>query len=240
MSPFQKISKIVRLLVVILAVALSSHAQEQDGFVKAEILTLSLSGVVSDLHYLSKEGLARTTVYSRGFGIPIEYEGPQEMIFFRPTANPEGFSGGDRKIVSRVTLPSGVSRVLLLFEKIEGADDEAYRIIPINNDPGKMPAGAYRILNLSTVPFVGKIGGSRINLAQGKTTIVSDGGDENGNFEVRFFSTEKGKEGVVYSSVWQTKKTRRTTVFLLASTSDRQDLEVRKFIEPFVEKKKKK
>ncbi len=230
----------VRLPVVLCALVLSSQAQEQDGAVKAEILTLSLSGVVSDLHYISKEGVARTTVYSRGFGIPIEYEGPREIVFFRPIANPEGFSGGDREIVSRVVLPSGASRVLLLFEKIEGADEETYKIIPINNDLGNMPAGAYRILNLSTVPFVGKLGSSRIDLAEGKTAIISDDGDENGNFEVRFFSTEKGKEGVVYSSVWQTKKTRRTTVFLLASTSDRQSLEVRKFIEPFVERKKKK
>lgn len=228
----------VRLLFLVVAIASSGAAQEQKGAVKAEILTLSLSGVVSDLHYIASKGVAQTTVYSRGFGIPIEYEGPQEILFFRPTANPNGFSGGDQKIVSRVVLPMGVSRILLLFEKIKESKDEAYKIIPVNNDLGNMPVGAYRLLNLSPVPFVGKIGKNRFNIAPGATSIVSDDGDENGNFEVRFFSTEKGKEGIVYSSVWQTKKTRRTTVFLLASSSDRKNLEVRKFIEPFIERKK--
>ena len=229
----------VRLVVFVAMGVLSAEAQEPKAAVEAEILTLSLSGVVPDLHYLAKGGVAKTTIYSRGFGIPILYEGPQEIVFFRPTANPEGFSGGDQKIISRVVLPSGESRILLLFEKVEDAEDEAYRIIAVNNDPGGMPAGAYRILNLSAVPFVGKIGEKRVTLAPGATSIVSDDGDENGNFEVRFFSTEKGKEGIVYSSVWQTKKTRRTTVFLLASSSDRESLEVRKFVEPFIERKKK-
>ena len=109
----------VRLVVFVAMGVLSAEAQEPKAAVEAEILTLSLSGVVPDLHYLAKGGVAKTTVYSRGFGIPILYEGPQEIVFFRPTANPEGFSGGDQKIISRVVLPSGESRILLLFEKVE-------------------------------------------------------------------------------------------------------------------------
>lgn len=228
-----------RWLATIVAIALASvgmAAQGQEESVKAEILTLSLSGTISDLHFGTADGVTTTSVYSRGFGVPIEYTGSPELVFFRPSSNPDGFSGASREVIAKARLPNGASRVLLVFESMEGETDR-YRVAVFENGHSRFPAGGYRFLNLSKVPFVGVAGTERFTLNPRASAIVAPKGNDQGNVEVKVYSAEKGNEGLIYSSVWQIKDTRRTTVFLLPSESAKQGVQVQKFVEPIVPKK---
>lgn len=200
---------------------------------KAELLTLAFSGVIRDLNYITTEGVSTTTVYSRGFGVPIAYEGPRELVFFRNLPNPDGFENQEREIVARASLPGGGRYLLLFDESAEGSADP-YQVTVVDNALVDFPPGSYRVFNLSSQPLAGSFGSNRFRLQAEERSIVTAEGDENGNIEVRFFALAENSSELIYSSVWQIKKTRRTTVFLLGSSSKKQQLEVRKFVEPVV------
>lgn len=218
----------------ILFVCLSSQSvRSQEEAVKAELLTLAFSGVVRDLNFATTEGVSNVTVYSRGFGVPTAYEGPREIVFFRPLPNPAGIENQEREIVARATLPGG-GRYLLLFEKSVEGSAVPYQVTVVDNDLVDFPPGAYRILNLSSRYLAGSFGSNRFRIQAEERSVVTAQGDENGNVEVRFFALAANSSEMIYSSVWQVKDTRRTTVFLLGDSSQKQQLEVRKFVEPIV------
>ncbi|MCB1062032.1 MAG: hypothetical protein KDN20_03800 [Verrucomicrobiae bacterium] len=215
-------------------------AQEEPGMVKAEILTLGESGVIKDLHFRTIDGIGKLSVYSRGFGPPIQYQGPQEMVFFRPMPNPEKLEGGDFLVVGRVTLPDRASRVLLLFKPRKDTEKEAYQILAIDNDLSRFPEGAYRFVNTSTQNLTGRMGQQLFELKPQAFLIVdaSSSVDSFGNVELALYRKEDGVSKRIYSSVWHVKKSRRTTVFLSTSQSRVQEIEVKKIVEPLVPVKK--
>ncbi len=205
---------------------------------KAEILTLTDSGVIEDLSYVTVDGVSKLSIYSRGFAPSIAYKGPEEIVFFRPISNPNGFDGEEavRKIVGKVKLPATATRILLLFEKKPSSTDEeeeAYRILALDNDLQGFPAGAYRFVNVSPIPVRGFLGRDQFDLKPNASKIMEAKGDsETGNVELKLFRMKGDTLEKIYSSVWNVNKRRRSTVFLSASQSGVQDVDVRKIVEP--------
>lgn len=208
--------------------------------VKAEILTLGDSGVIQDLQFRTVDGIGKLSVYSRGFGPSTPYQGPQEMVFFRPMPNPEKLEGGDFLVVGRVTLPDRASRVLLLFKPKKDAESEAYQILAIDNDLTRFPEGAYRFVNTSTRTLTARMGQQLFELKPDAFVVIdaSPSVDTFGNVELAFYRKENSVSKRIYSSVWHVKKSRRTTVFLSASSSRVQEIEVKKIVEPLVPEEK--
>ena len=127
---------------------------------------------------------------------------------------------------------------MLLFKKGESekADDsESYRIFAFDNDTDRFPAGGYRFFNTSSRPILCQFGAERFALGPDAQRIVTAKGDENGNFALKFFQEREGEMKRIYSSVWQAKDTRRTTVFLTPSDTRVQEISVSKFVEPVLE-----
>lgn len=204
-----------------------------------EVVALSDAGVIRDLHFETREGIQKLDIYSRGFAPPVSYKGPPRIIFFRPLEGGENFDE-NRKVVGQVDLPTGASRVMLLFKKSASAEsetEESYRVFAFDNDLNRFPAGGYRFFNTADQSLICWLGENRFELGPDSQRIATADGDENGNVTLRIYQDREGELVRIYSSVWQIKDTRRTTVFLTPSDTRVQEVSVRKFVEPVLEER---
>ncbi|MCB1229849.1 MAG: hypothetical protein KDN19_06265 [Verrucomicrobiae bacterium] len=210
-----------------------TRADEKDKGPKVSLVVLSESGVIRDLSFENGGTVEKLSVYSRGFAPPVKYRGPQHLVFFRPIDPALGFDK-DREIVGQVDLPANAESVMLLFKTTGNSEKEAYEIFAFDNDLRRFPAGGYRIFNTTREPVICWLAKNRFELAPKDHHIATADGDENGNVTLRIYRQEKGELTRIYSSVWQVKDTRRTTVFLTPSGTRVQEISVSKFVEPIV------
>lgn len=225
-------------LLILFQPILRAQQDEESPAVVAEILTLCDSGYIKDLYYTSKsKEPLKMSIYSRGFAPPITYKGAADVKFFRPAAGLEQGFDDEPNIVGSVRLPAGVDRILLLFEKDRESEGETYRIFALDNRLSRFPGGSYRFFNTSSITLHGVLGATKFGLKPGESKIVIPSGeDEHNNVELRFFHQEEesGKMEAIYTSVWNIKSNRRSSVFISASKSRVRKLSIRKIVEPLV------
>lgn len=226
--------------IFLLTLLFSTRAQSQldkvNSAIETEITSICDTGFIKDLNYTSssREPL-KMSIYSRGFSPPLKYEGPPEIIFFRPSAITDFQFDASATIVGKIALPAGAPRVLLLFERVAPGSEENYKIHALDNSLSQFPAGSYRFFNTSKSTLLGYLGSTKFTLKPNQTQIVTaSGADQHNNVELRFFrpDDDTGQMTKIYSSVWNIKKNRRSTVFITPSKTRTKKLSIRKIVEP--------
>ncbi|WFB36838.1 hypothetical protein P3T73_03555 [Kiritimatiellota bacterium B12222] len=179
--------------------------------VKTEILSLSLFQPVSGLFLFNGEEVVPFKSVPRGFGIPIPYEGPASVPFYRdekaflPEAVPT-------QPDATVTLPLQSDRVLILTGNATSVP-LPLKAIPI--DTQKIRNGDYLIVNLSRRPVAFVIGGKQIKVAAGKIGFLTDPAWKEGILDLPVYMGYQSEgEMKTYSSVWGHRPTRRNFVFI--------------------------
>jgi len=219
----------MRFVSLILALTALALAQEEK-HVKCGIVTLSWSGNLKGLFYLSADGVKSMDVYESGFTIPEEYTGPPAIPFYAdqaaltlpPEKRPEP--------LGVAKLPAGISSVLLLFTPIADSPGKL-DIKVIDNSITDFPPGAYRVFNLTP---------AKVQIATDKTIhpaiapqhlgiILPPGGDPVRDMDIRI--AVGGKE--VYTSQWGHRDIRRTTVFISPDPRGHDQLLLRKFFQTY-------
>ncbi len=211
----------------------SSALSQEQQWVKVEIRSLCHAGVINGLQFRSKNGIEKLDIYSRGFGLPLLYQGPRDLVFFRTEQKAEQFEAVV-EVVGQVRIPDAATHLMLLFEKDTEADEERYKITAIPNDPRQFPPGAFRFFNITGDLIYAVVDGKEMRLPPRGTQMISTSGNEDGNFEIRMYRNPGPNVEKIYSSVWHTRESRRTNVFLSSSGTRVQEISVKKIVEPVV------
>ena len=117
-------------------------AQDEPEPIQVEMVALVLEGEIKDLEYATADPLKteKLDVYSRGFGTPVLYEGPPDLVFFRTLPALVEGAPPRRQVLATGRAPAGASRIMLLFHRVPG-EKESYQLLVLNNDVAGFPPG---------------------------------------------------------------------------------------------------
>ena len=197
---------------------------------KCELVTLSWSGNIKNLYYVSSDGLKTMNVYESGFNIPEEYKGPPTIAFYTDQAVAAMPPEKRPPPVGIAKLPATGGSVLLLFTPVPDSPGKL-DVKVIDNALAGFPLGAYRVFNLDPKPVLiatdrtvhPAIGPQRLAI------LKPASGDPVRDMDVRI--AVNGKE--IYSSSWGHRENRRTTVFISPDPRGHDQLLIRKFFQIF-------
>ncbi|MDF3130823.1 hypothetical protein P0Y35_16550 [Kiritimatiellaeota bacterium B1221] len=216
--------KIFRYL-SLLALSTTLAAQEPPPpQVKTELLTLALFEPVTDLYLFDGKEAKSFRSVPRGFGIPIPYQGPAELLLHR---DPKAFLPEALPVspAARIPLPAGADRVLILTGKNENAILRA-KAIPL--DSNRIKQGGYLVFNLSSKPIALKIGNQQSKIAGGAIGTLSHPDWEKDTLDLPvYMSYYLEGELKTFSSVWGHRPVRRNFLFI-AETRPEGPLKIRR------------
>lgn len=214
----------------ILGICLLSPAlKAQDGsFLKAEIVTLSWKGKIPGLWFQTKSGPQSLDIYDRSFTPPEEYIGPRQIAFHSERENLILPPDQRPEPVAVATLPEGGGEVLLIFIEKAG-EQKAWQIQVLDNSMQNLPAGGYRVVNLTKDPYTAAFDRTTTPVKASGTTIIRPTKQN----DVRDLAVQfaKGSQ-LVYSSIWGHQENRRGTIFLLPGDKGSQFISIRRYFQP--------
>ncbi len=211
---------------------MSGFAQAQEeNFLKAQIVTLSWKGKVDGLWFMTKDGPKELEAYERGFTAAEGYIGPRRMAFHRDRSELELPPEKRPQPVAVATLPEEGGEVLLVFVgNTEGG--EAMRVEVMDNSIRNLPAGGYRVVNMTKDAYSAAFERDVIPIkASGITIVRPTKRDAVRDLPIQI---ARGKQ-LVYSSIWGHRESQRGTVFLMPGRTEKDFLTIRRYFQPVLE-----
>ncbi len=193
--------------------------------VKTELLTLALFEPVTHLYLFDGKEVKPFRSVPRGFGIPIPYQGPAELILHR---DPKAFLPEAEPVppAARIPLPLGAERVLILTGK---TDSPPLHMKAIPLDSSKVATGEYFVFNLSPQPVALKIGTRKLNIPAGATGRLSDPDWKKETLDLPVYMSYYIEDELrTFSSVWGHRPVRRNFLFVVEADAAGGPLKIRR------------
>lgn len=204
---------------------------QEESFLKAQIVTLSWKGKVDGLWFLTKDGPKTLEAYERGFTAAESYVGPRRMAFYKHPEELELPPEKRPQPVAVATLPAEGGEILLIF--VENPNDRnSWRVEVMDNSIGNLPAGGYRVVNMTKDAYSAAFDRDVIPIkASGITIVRPTKRDGARDLPVQI---ARGKQ-LVYSSIWGHRESQRGTVFLMPGKTEKDFLTIRRYFQPVLE-----
>lgn len=194
------------LLTLLLSVAplnAQSASRAEENSLRVNFSVFSLKRL-SDIHYLlgDRIGAAPLTFYSSDRSPIYTYEGLNPIVFYRETPAPTDLDPNavKRTKVGEISLPHPGGDYLFIFFPNSNAENENYRIYPMDDSTNALPYGSVRFFNASSQQLVGKLGKDRISLGPGPSKAYPLSGS---NHSLSFGFENEGKYHMSYQSPFQ-------------------------------------
>lgn len=184
--------------------------------VQQKFRCLALDTPVREPLYTQLEGGDPVRIYTSSRTPPIQYSGPNPVVFYRETTNALGQKL--RVPVGQFTFNGEFEAPLLLFTNPD--NDGTFRITAIEDSLENTPVGSYRIFNFTRKDIAGMIGEARFHTNAGGEAILQL--EQAGRLPVTVKLAEFAEAGPqrLYSATWDFTPGFRYLVFIIP-TNDR-------------------
>lgn len=194
------------LLTLLLSVAplnAQSATMPEEKSLRVNFSVFSLKRL-SDIHYLMGDRTvgAPLTFYSSARSPVYTYEGLNPIVFYRETPAPTDLDPNalKRTKIGEISLPHPGGDYLFIFFPNSNAENENYKIYPMDDSTNALPYGSVRFFNASSQQLVGKLGKDRISLGPGPSVAYRLSGS---NHSLAFGFEHEGKYHMSYQSPFQ-------------------------------------
>ena len=135
---------------------------------------VTLDRSVNELRYASGGDVHTLSIYRKQRSKTFEYQGAQQLQFFRETGQVDSSGAPLRDVLAEVRLPGGGGQYLLLFAPLSEAP-ERYKVVAIPDSWKEFELGACRFLNLTAYEMALKLDGEVHRIpAQNYTDVGAD------------------------------------------------------------------
>ncbi|GHB93418.1 hypothetical protein [Cerasicoccus arenae] len=149
-----------------------------------------------NLYVNAGEGMEPVSIHTMQRSKPIEYEGPNPIVFYRePSDKADGMAYVP---VARVTVKPGIHEPLFLFF---GSGDE-YKIFEIEDSFDTFPVGSYRFLNLTNRNMLAQLGSNKLELNSRSLEKLMNPFESTHEYQVAFIVREKDELTPAYYNRW--------------------------------------
>lgn len=228
--------------IFLLGLGPSAFAQEEER-ISVSFSTFSFGGVEKDLFYSNADGEeTQLRFYHHSRGGPFDYKGSPILSFFGKKLNEEGLLVPGPPL-ARVRVPSGASRLLLIFvpNPASHGDRLRYGVIALNDSFADFPRGSMSFVNFVDERMVARFGDEAFEIpargtanrslldwmdrkvATTETGVEEDSGDtvyretsrRISAVPVSIFRRDNDDDAQVYSRVLRIRPDRRYLFFIL-------------------------
>ncbi len=163
--------------------------------------------------------------------MPEKYTGPRIIRFYENEASLSLPPEKRPEPTAIAELPEKGGEVMLIFAQ-KDSEEIGWSVRVLDNSPENFPPGAYRFMNRTPSAFNVILDQKETPLEpNSQVVILSDKGDA-----IREIHAQIGVgEDIVFSSIWEHRADRRTTVFIISDPNGRNGMSVRRFPEAVIE-----
>jgi len=177
-------------VLVLLSIPVGLRAQE--AMLSVKFRMYSVNGDIEGLRCVTAGGPVEAEVSGRRRSEPMQYYGPSQIVFFKPS---EQIEGEPIKPFATATLNANVRNPLLVFIRMRTSADSSlsvgtplYRIIVLPDDPLAFKDGGMKFINLTSKAIV-MVGGQndelKASLTPGEVVSYQLSEDFRGNFPIK-------------------------------------------------------